>query len=88
MKFVDFLDAQNFELNLKRHPNREGRWSAVTAPWLRVINGEFMESTNGHGDTPDEAIAALADCIQGKRVEVVHNGVKREILIPSKLEHP
>jgi hypothetical protein len=74
VKFYDWLDARDLELNLCRHP-QEGRWSAVLSYGcgtmvLRREDGG-LTSANGQGDSPETAVSDLASAVMGRCLVVV-----------------
>lgn len=68
----DYADVMGFDLELIRHPNQKGRW---TAKFRGVGTCEGPGSgvycaTYGNGCCPEDAIAAYASQVQGRWLHV------------------
>jgi hypothetical protein len=87
MKFTEFCDVINKQIELIYYPNQNNRWSA------KLVRGETMENNllRGHfgdGSSPDEAIRNYIEGIKGTRIAFNAMTDKRvEFVVPQNLEY-
>jgi hypothetical protein len=85
VKFFDFLDARNFQLEMRRHPV-EGRWSVCMKDvWMVCMDGHGQGTLTGHGDTPNTAIHDLAQTAQGQSLLIRSGTPGEEIFLAPKV---
>jgi hypothetical protein len=88
VKLIDFIDARNLELNLRRYPNQCERWIAEFEH-CEVIQGGCLVGLYGNGHTPEEAIQDYIRNIAGKRIaQNAMTDRRSEFEVPKVLTYP
>ena len=79
MKFFDWLDSLNLDLEIVRYNNQENRFCASLSKgeFKDYIGDGILQSLHGNGTTPERAIADFADIISGKIVVFDKIGTER-----------
>ena len=87
MKFYDFLDCMNVELDLKRYPNQNGRWIAQIND-AETKDGCILSGEYGNAKNPKDAINDYIRNIVGKTIVVCSTieTMRREFVCPMSIE--
>ena len=87
MKLTEFCDVADVELDVKRYPNQNERWTAQFHG-AEVKEGGCLASIYGGGGSPLDAIADYIRRIEGATI-VLHAmspDLRRSFIVPKGLE--
>lgn len=84
MKLVDFLDARDLELVVRRYPNQKERWSAsIESCDVAEKERAILRGVHGNGPTSTLATQDYIEQIAGK--EMKHGPSKQYFRVPDEL---